>query len=270
MASVTGVGGVFFKSTDPEALRAWYRTHLGIEPQPWGGTQFFFNRRDKPGVGYTVWSPFKADTTYFAPSTQPFMINLRVDDLEALLESLRAAGVEVIDSRREDGENGKFGYAMDPEGNLLELWEQNDEDPYIPAEVQEPTRANKDLVRAFFSRFGEGDLEGALGFLSDDATWWILGKPEAIPTSGELGKEKLGKLLRRMQGQMKGPMQMTVESVIAEGDRVAVEVSGHAELQNGRVYANQYHFAITVRDGKIATVREYLDTQHVVATWFTP
>jgi ketosteroid isomerase-like protein len=135
---------------------------------------------------------------------------------------------------------------------------------------EEPTGANKELVRAFFARFGEGDLQGALGFLSDDATWWILGNPEAIPTSGELGKEKLARLLHRMQSQMKGPMQMTVQSLIAEGDRVAAEVVGHAELQNGRVYANRYHFAITMRDGKIAQVREYLDTQHVVATWFTP
>lgn len=133
MAKITGVGGVFFKSSDPDALRQWYREQLGIETESWGGTQFFFNRRDKPGIGYTVWSPFKADTKYFDPSTKPFMINLRVDDLEAMLAQLRAGGAQVLD-RREDGENGKFGYVVDPEGTLLELWEQCDDDPYVPKE----------------------------------------------------------------------------------------------------------------------------------------
>ena len=133
MAKVTGIGGVFFKSQDPAALLRWYRDRLGVETQSWGGAQFFFDRRDRPGIGYTVWSPFAADTTYFEPSQKPFMLNLRVDDLEGMLAQLRAAGARVLD-RREDAENGKFGYVMDPEGNLLELWEQCDEDPYVPKE----------------------------------------------------------------------------------------------------------------------------------------
>jgi catechol 2,3-dioxygenase-like lactoylglutathione lyase family enzyme len=133
MPKVTGIGGVFFKSQDPAALREWYRNHMGVEVQPWGGAQFFFNHRDRPGVGYTVWNPFEANTKYFEPSEKPFMINLRVDDLEAILSALRTSGAQVLD-RSETGENGKFAYVMDPEGNLLELWEQSADDPYVPNE----------------------------------------------------------------------------------------------------------------------------------------
>lgn len=133
MPVVTGIGGVFVKSQDPDRIREWYRAHLGFDVQSWGGTQFLFNRRDRPGIGYTVWSPFEAATRYFEPSDKPFMINLRVDDLDGMLAQLRAAGAQVLD-RREDGDNGKFGYVMDPEGTLLELWEQCDEDPYVPKE----------------------------------------------------------------------------------------------------------------------------------------
>lgn len=130
MAKAVGIGGVFFKCSDPKALSEWYRERLGIEVQPWGGAAFAFDRRDKPGkVGYTVWTPFAADTKYFEPSDKPFMINLRVDDLQAMLAELRSAGARVLD-RAETGENGKFGYVVDPDGNLLELWEQSDDDPY--------------------------------------------------------------------------------------------------------------------------------------------
>ena len=133
MAKVTGIGGVFFKARDPNSLRHWYRTHLGFDVQDGGGAQFLFNRRDRSGVGYAVWSPFEETTKYFEPSDKAFMVNLRVDDLEAVLTELRAHGVHVLD-RREDGPNGKFGYVLDPEGTLLELWEQSDDDPYVPAE----------------------------------------------------------------------------------------------------------------------------------------
>ncbi len=132
MAKVVAVGGVFFKSKDKEALAAWYRDRLGMDVQPWGGAALPYDRRDAPGkVGYTVWNPFAEDTRYFEPSAKPFMLNLRVDDLEGMLAELRAAGAQVLD-RREDGDNGKFGYVLDPEGNLLELWQQSDDDPYVP------------------------------------------------------------------------------------------------------------------------------------------
>ena len=123
MAKVTGIGGVFFKAEDAEALRAWYRDRLGFDVQEWGGTAFMFDRAEA-GIGYTVWSPFPADTKYFEPSEKSFMINLRVDDLDGILDDLRAAGAQVLD-RREDTEFGGFGYVLDPEGNLLELWEQS-------------------------------------------------------------------------------------------------------------------------------------------------
>ncbi len=123
MKRVTGIGGIFFKAKDPKALGEWYRTHLGIEVTQWGGAAFRWNGPDNPsGVGTTAWNPFKEDTTYFAPSTAPFMINYRVDDLHALLAALRAEGVKVED-KVDESEYGKFGWAIDPEGNKIELWQ---------------------------------------------------------------------------------------------------------------------------------------------------
>jgi catechol 2,3-dioxygenase-like lactoylglutathione lyase family enzyme len=123
MKRVTGIGGVFFKSKDPKALGAWYKKHLGIAVEEWGGATFRWNGPDNPqGAGTTVWNPFAADTGYFAPSSAPFMINYRVDDLRALLAVLRADGVQV-DEKVEESEYGKFGWVIDPEGNKLELWQ---------------------------------------------------------------------------------------------------------------------------------------------------
>jgi catechol 2,3-dioxygenase-like lactoylglutathione lyase family enzyme len=123
MKRVTGIGGIFFKSKDPKALGAWYKAHLGIEVEEWGGFAFRWKTPSNPeGTGTTVWSPFGADTTYFAPSSAPFMVNYRVEDLHALLAALRAEGVEVQD-KVEESEYGKFGWVMDPEGNKLELWQ---------------------------------------------------------------------------------------------------------------------------------------------------
>jgi predicted enzyme related to lactoylglutathione lyase len=122
MKRVTGIGGVFFKAKDPEKLKAWYREHLGIESESWGAV---FHWRDDPrsADASTAWSVFTEETKYFAPSTQPFMINYRVADLGALLEQLRAEGVEVDPKSGEDSDFGKFGWVMDPEGNRIELWE---------------------------------------------------------------------------------------------------------------------------------------------------
>lgn len=119
MATVLGIGGVFVRSRDPDALRAWYRDMLGLDIQDWGGAQF------PPAPGISAWSAFRADTTYFAPSEREFMINLRVDDLDALLADLRARGARVLD-RREDSLDGQFGYVVDPDGTLLELWQPAD------------------------------------------------------------------------------------------------------------------------------------------------
>jgi len=113
---VVGIGGVFFRAKDPEALRAWYAEHLGIDVQDWGGGGAPFEG------GTTVWSIFAGDTDYFGPSGQQSMVNYRVDDLDAMLEQLRGAGVPV-DDKIEDGELGRFGWATDPEGNRFELWQ---------------------------------------------------------------------------------------------------------------------------------------------------
>ncbi|MBW3584228.1 MAG: VOC family protein [Euryarchaeota archaeon] len=119
---VTGIGGVFFKARDPEKLAAWYRDHLGISIEGWGGARFPLGADGAAGEPFTVWSPFPEDTDYFAPSTQPFMINFRVRDLHDLLDELEEKGV-TVDDDREESELGTFGWVMDPEGNKIELWE---------------------------------------------------------------------------------------------------------------------------------------------------
>lgn len=123
-----GIGGVFFKSRDPKALCAWYAEHLGFDVSPYGFARFEWAPPTEAAAGYTLWTPFGDDTTYLRPSDKPFMLNLLVNDLEGLLARLRAAGVEVLD-RRGDCEFGKFGYALDPDGTLLELWEPAPEQP---------------------------------------------------------------------------------------------------------------------------------------------
>lgn len=130
--------------------------------------------------------------------------------------------------------------------------------------------SNKELAATLFSRFDANDLAGALDLLHDEAIWWIAGKPGQQPAAGEHGKASIAKLLRRMAAQLPEGLRMTVKSSLAEGDRVALEVESRGPLGNGRVYEQQYHFLLTIRDGKISAVREYLDTQHVVATWFQP
>jgi predicted enzyme related to lactoylglutathione lyase len=123
MARVTGIGGVFIKSTgDSSALAEWYRTHLGMQLEDWGGAILRWPDDKAEDKGLTVWSVAKKDSKWFSPSTASFMINYRVDDLDALLNQLRAAGVEVVKGP-ESAENGKFAWIMDPDGNKVELWE---------------------------------------------------------------------------------------------------------------------------------------------------
>lgn len=123
MKRVIGIGGVFFQAKDPEALREWYRRHLGIDIQPWGGTVFPWNTPDaRPGGGMTVWSIDKINLEAFAPSTAPFAINYIVADVDALVAALREEGCDVPKDV-EDSEYGKFGWVMDPEGNRVELWQ---------------------------------------------------------------------------------------------------------------------------------------------------
>lgn len=118
MARVLGIGGVFIKSKNPDALRAWYREMLGVEIRSWGGAQM----PAEPGT-YGVWSPFAAETKYFEPSTREFMVNFRVDDADGLVTALKAKGIEVLEDRRQQSEDGVFCYVVDPDGTLLELWQ---------------------------------------------------------------------------------------------------------------------------------------------------
>lgn len=122
MPKVTGIGGIFFKTKDPDATKAWYQEHLGIPADEYGWS-WGWRERDKPDEeGQTQWSPFKADTDYFSPSDAPFMVNYRVDDLDGLLAQLKAAGIEQV-GEPEEYEYGKFAWIMDPDGVKIELWQ---------------------------------------------------------------------------------------------------------------------------------------------------
>lgn len=123
MKRVSGIGGIFFKAKDPKALCAWYQKHLGIDVQDWGGTAFTWtDPAGNPVKGSTVWSIGAADGNQFAPSKSTFMVNYRVEDLDALLQVLREEGCNVLE-KADDSEYGKFGWVMDPEGNKVELWQ---------------------------------------------------------------------------------------------------------------------------------------------------
>jgi predicted enzyme related to lactoylglutathione lyase len=123
MKRVTGFGGLFFKARDPKALAEWYRVHLGLDVQPWGGAELPWVTPENPtGTGMSTWTPFRADTGYFAPSEASFMVNFRVADLDALLAALRDEGCQLV-GEPQSSEYGKFGWVLDPEGNKIELWE---------------------------------------------------------------------------------------------------------------------------------------------------
>jgi predicted enzyme related to lactoylglutathione lyase len=122
MARVTGIGGIFFKARDPDGLRSWYRRHLGLDVQEWGGVTFRVLGAPDGSEAITVWNIFPSDSNYFAPGSAEFMINYRVDNLADMLAALRNQGC-IVDEKIEESEFGKFGWAQDPEGNRLELWE---------------------------------------------------------------------------------------------------------------------------------------------------
>lgn len=123
MARVQGIGGIFFKSENPQALYAWYQKHLGIEAQPDQGAMFPWRRHDNPKQEEaTIWAAFPSTTSYFEPSKAPFMLNYIVDDLDSVLAALRAEGVQV-DDKVERHEYGNFGWINDLDGNRIELWE---------------------------------------------------------------------------------------------------------------------------------------------------
>lgn len=122
---VTGIGGIFFFSEDTEKTKKWYEENLGLKTTQWGSSFEFRNANRPEEINYLQWSPFKQGSEYFSPSKKEFMINYRVQNIEALVEKLRANGVTIVDSI-ETYDYGKFVHIMDDEGNKLELWEPVD------------------------------------------------------------------------------------------------------------------------------------------------
>lgn len=125
MKRVTGIGGIFFKSENPEKTKKWYEKHLGLQTDQWGTNFEWRQAEDSSKKGFTQWSPFSESTSYFEPSQKDFMINYRVQDLEWLVSQLKKEGVRILDEI-ETYKYGKFVHILDPEGNKIELWEPND------------------------------------------------------------------------------------------------------------------------------------------------
>jgi len=125
MKKVTGIGGIFFKCKDPKIMREWYQKHLGLNTNQYGAVFEWRQGADSTRKGFTQWSPFGEKTKYFEPSTKDFMINYRVENLEALVDELKKEDVAIAD-KIETVEYGKFVHIIDVEGNKVELWEPND------------------------------------------------------------------------------------------------------------------------------------------------
>jgi len=125
---VTAIGGIFFKCSDPAAIRSWYATHLGLSDDQYGANFEWRNIDEPDKKGMTVWSAFSKDTRYFEPSGKDFMINFRVENLEWLLAELKKEGIEQL-GEMQVYDYGKFAHIMDPDGNKIELWEAIDTEP---------------------------------------------------------------------------------------------------------------------------------------------
>ena len=125
MKKVIGIGGIFFKSKDPQKMKDWYSKNLGLQTDEYGTSFEWRQESDSSAKGFTQWSPFPEETEYFNPSTKDFMINYRVENLEALVEQLKTDNVTILDDI-ESFEYGNFVHVLDIEGNKIELWEPND------------------------------------------------------------------------------------------------------------------------------------------------
>jgi len=125
MKKVTGIGGIFFKCKDPKKVTEWYAKHLGLTTNPYGATFEWYEGAGSTKKAQTQWTPFAETTKYFDPSTKDFMINYRVENLEALVEQLKKDGVTIVD-KLETYDYGKFIHILDAEGNKVELWEPID------------------------------------------------------------------------------------------------------------------------------------------------
>ena len=123
---VTGIGGIFFKVKDPDATKAWYQQHLGLNTDRYGTAFEWRSSANPQQKGFTQWSPMNSDTQYFKPSEKEFMINYRVENLQELVIELKAAGVKILDEI-ETVEYGKFVHILDPDGHAIELWEPIDD-----------------------------------------------------------------------------------------------------------------------------------------------
>jgi predicted enzyme related to lactoylglutathione lyase len=126
MKKVTGIGGIFFKCDDPKGMNEWYSNKLGVPAGDYGATFEWRQDDDRSKQGSTTWSTFPQDTKYFNPSNKPFMINYRVENLVELVDELKKDKVTFVDEVA-DSDYGKFVHVLDPEGNIIELWEPKDE-----------------------------------------------------------------------------------------------------------------------------------------------
>ncbi|MEY4512700.1 MAG: hypothetical protein RLZZ450_4822 [Pseudomonadota bacterium] len=127
---------------------------------------------------------------------------------------------------------------------------------------------NKRIAAQIFERFSASDVPGVLALLADDATWWLSGKPDLLPSAGSYDKARIERLFHRMLSRLESGLKMTVLSAIGEGDEVVLELESVGDLKNGRAYRQQYLIRVSLRDGKVAAVREYADTQHAFDVWF--
>lgn len=123
---VTGLGGIFFKSEDPKKLKEWYSQNLNFPTDEYGHPFAWRWPNDPEKIGYTQWSVFEKETKYLDPAKKDFMINFRVENIEALIEEMRENGLQIV-GEMEEYDYGKFAWVIDPEGNKIELWEPVDE-----------------------------------------------------------------------------------------------------------------------------------------------
>jgi hypothetical protein len=135
--------------------------------------------------------------------------------------------------------------------------------------AEDKSKTNKAIVKKFLETFSRGDVAGVIEGLHDNATWWVSGTMQGL--SGTYTKQQMGELLKGVKDYYKqGALKITPSRMIAEDNLVATEAESYAELQNGRVYNNLYHFVFEIADGKILRVKEYMDTQHAFATFLAP
>lgn len=130
------------------------------------------------------------------------------------------------------------------------------------------TAENTRVARRFIECFNDNDIEGALDLFADDICYRLMGKPDRLPSAGPKDKTQIAEVFERMNARLNGGLRMWVKNTIAERDQVAMEVESRGELKNGRIYNNEYHMLVTLRDGKIVDLKEYYDTFHVWDTWF--